>query len=129
MKKTISLIAAILILAALLCSCNEKEPEPVTPARLTYSPYGENISVELTDEETETVKEIFKRALPLPAGQMLSCGFGPDVSIEVDGIIYMIGSDSCGSLEVGLTSYDISDADIKVIHEIFEKYGGHFPCV
>ncbi len=128
MKKIIIAVALILAML-LLVSCESKKTEEAVSAKLLFNPYGEGISVTLTPEESARVAEIIKSAEVLPPGQMLTCGFSTSVSITIDDVTYCIGCDGCGSLQLGLLYFNISDSDADEIHAIFEKYGGRFPCI
>ena len=56
------------------------------------------------------------------------------ISLKVGGRIFAIARDTCNciqdlSLYPNLRYFDVSKKDMEYIHTLFEKYGGHFPCV
>ena len=90
----------------------------------------DDINVVLTDEEADRVFEIFDGAKK----QSLfwgtpSCGFDENVALQIGMTRFKIACDTCGTALVGVASINISEKDIDYIHELFEKYGGHFPCI
>ena len=95
--------------------------------RLEYNPYGEKINVKLTVDETKTLSDIFNKK---DCGDTRSCGFIPEVTVSINGIVYAPACDGCGSV-LNVTKqyfFDISDEERDTLEEIFSKYGGKFPC-
>lgn len=95
-------------------------------ARLHYHCYGTDIDIKLTKEETDLVRKIVKKREFIAASP--SCGYDPGVSISFGLQYFCFATDSCNGLQYNIMFYDIPEEDAKQIHEIFEKYGGHFPC-
>ena len=90
----------------------------------------DDINVVLTDEEADRVFEIFDGAKK----QSLfwgtpSCGFNENVALQIGMTRFKIACDTCGTAMVGTRAIVIDDEDIEYIHKLFEKYGGHFPCI
>lgn len=94
---------------------------------------GVSFEDELTAEETDAVVKVlngkaqysgFLTGIP-------SCGFDGDIAIIIDGVRYAVARDTCGTLQVCHTLHyiDISNEEVAVLHEIFEKRGGTFPCI
>ena len=95
-------------------------------ARLHYHRYGTDIDIKLTKEETDLVRKIVKKREFIAASP--SCGYDPGVSISFGLQYFCFATDSCNGLQYNIMFYDIPEEDARQIHEIFEKYGGHFPC-
>lgn len=128
MKKYVAFLLAIVLMFS-LSSCGlvsrvrlDKDAE----VTLIF----DDINVVLTDEEADRVFEIFNGAKK----QSLfwgtpSCGFDENVALQIGMTRFKIACDTCGTALVGFASINISEKDIEYIHELFEKYGGHFPCI
>lgn len=118
----------ILVLVFSLSSCGlggrvrlDRDAE----ARLIFN----DIDVVLTNEEKETIFEIFggsSKRLTLGGS---SCGFDENIAIQFGTYRFLIANDTCGTAMVGTRAIVIDDEDIEYIHKLFEKYGGHFPCI
>lgn len=89
----------------------------------------DDIDVVLTNEEKETIFEIFDGSSKRLTLGGSSCGFDENIAIQFGTYRFLIANDTCGTAMVGTRAIVIDDEDIEYIHELFEKYGGHFPCV
>ena len=98
-----------------------------TTASLTYIYDGRDINTSLSNEEGELLKNIFndKRLY----SDDPSCGFTEDVSIRFEDMVFCIACDNCPIVKLGSKYFKISTTDRKTVEQIFEKYGGSFPCV
>jgi uncharacterized protein YbbK (DUF523 family) len=120
-----AVVASILLICFLWLRVNIKTSEAV----LVFQYVDKDIKVQLTEEEAAEVKKMFN-------GKILyydnpSCGFGEDVSIRFGDQIFSIACDGCPGAKLenkGLYIY-MTQKDKDRIVEIFEKYGGSFPCV
>lgn len=100
---------------------------PDENAILHYSYNDEDISVNLTAEESNTIKNMF-------GGKMLyndspSCGFSENISIKCGDMTFCIAYDMCPVIKCEHRYFRISNEDRKILNGIFEKYGGFFPCI
>ena len=94
-------------------------------ARLHYHRYGTDIDVKLSKEETELIRKVVKKC---DFTAYSSCGYDIGVSVSFGLQYFCFATDSCNGLQYNIMFYDIPEEDAAQIHEIFEKYGGHFPC-
>ena len=102
-----------------------------TQATLVYV-YGEqNIDVLISIEESEILRDIFagKRLWPNILNSTPSCGFSENISVKFEDIVFLIACDTCPSIGFSGRYFDIKTADREIINQIFEKYGGAFPCL
>lgn len=127
MKKYVAFLLAVVLMFS-LSSCGlgsrvriDKDDE----ARLIFN----DIDVVLTDEEKEMVFEIFDGSIERLTLGASSCGFDENVAIQFGSYRFLIANDTCGTAMVGTRAIVIDDEDIEYIHKLFEKYGGHFPCI
>ena len=127
MKKYVAFLLAIVLMFS-LSSCGlggrvrlDRDAE----ARLIFN----DIDVVLTDEEKEMVFEIFDGSIERLTLGASSCGFDENVAIQFGTYRFLIANDTCGTAMVGIRAIVIDDEDIEYIHKLFEKYGGHFPCI
>lgn len=95
-------------------------------ARLHFNCNGEKINVKLSREETKLVRKIVKHR---DFTAYSSCGYDLGVSVSFGLQYFFFANDGCNGLQYNMLFYDIPEEDAKQIHEIFGKYGGHFPCV
>lgn len=96
-------------------------------ATLTYKYVSHNIEVELTTEESDIVKNILSNKTAHRGSP--SCGFSKDASISFGNSTFCIACDSCAIIQYNDRYIDISQSEREVIVDIFNKYGGSFPCV
>lgn len=127
MKKYVAFLLAIVLIFS-LSSCGlggrvriDRDDE----ARLIFN----DIDVILTDEEKEMIFEIFDGSTKRLTLGASSCGFDENVAIQFGSYRFLIANDTCGTAMVGTRAIVIDDEDIEYIHKLFEKYGGHFPCI
>ena len=128
MKRSLLIICAFLILV-LFASCSRVSVSSDALAELTYK-YGDvSVSEALTKEESEQLSNIVN-GKTLYAGDP-SCSFDVNISFQLGDRVFCPACDSCGKVKDCKTGkyFNISDAERETIEEIFEKYGGHFPCV
>lgn len=136
MKKFLSILMVSVLLLC-MCGCTNVSIQQNTDATLIFKPetsnQAYNIEQELTKDEANTIISIFngKERLNAITSGMPSCGFDPNVSIRIGTTVYEIAMDTCGTVHIsGTLDYlDISNDEAEIIHEIFEKYGGFFPCI
>ena len=134
MKKVIIISAAVLcavvtLLLCWFCLTTQVRLDEGETATLTYKLKGKNIEATLSREEALLVAKILSGKIPMrDAGA--ACGFSTDASITIDGETYCLAWDSCGFMQIGDTDKLISlrETERAQIEEIFEKYGGTFPC-
>ena len=98
-----------------------------TTAWLTYVYDKQKISEPLSPEESELLKNIFNNKRLY--SDHPSCGFTENVSIRFDNLVFSIACDGCPIIKVGNKFFKISKKDRETVNQIFEKYGGTFPCV
>lgn len=96
-------------------------------ARIVFIYDDKNIDSKLAVEDSEVLRNIFN-------GKRLSfgepfCGHTENVSIRFGDLFFCPACDTCPVVKVGNRYLGISSADREKINEIFEKYGGRFPCV
>ena len=128
-------LCAVLVVVALmlsLCGCSKVSVNTNADVKLTYVYGDKDIRVTLEDEEAEKIIEILSEKTYNPASSGIpSCSFNKDISIKVGNRAFALACDSCnGFQDLGnLRYFDIPEEDMEYIHSVFEKYGGHFPCV
>jgi len=98
-----------------------------TTANLIYVYDGKDINETLSSEESELLRKIFNNKTLYSDNP--SCGFTEEVSIRFDDLAFCIACDDCPVVKLGEKVIKISIKDRKTIVQIFEKYGGKFPCV
>ncbi len=96
-------------------------------ASLTYIYNDKAISKSLSNEETEALKNLFNNKRLYSDNP--SCGFTENVSICFDALVFCIACDDCPIVKLGNSFFKISKNDRETVDQIFEKYGGSFPCV
>ncbi len=131
MKRTLPILL-ILALMLSICGCSQTSVNTDGEVTLVFV-YGEkNIRTELTAEETARVLAILneKPYDPLFSG-IPSCGFDSDISLMVGNRTYAIACDTCNTIQdMGCMRYfQVPREDIAYIHDLFQKYGGSFPCI
>ena len=109
-----------------------EQTETVTKVKCEarFSMYGDDISVILTEEETDAILEMFKDA-KLYKGNP-SCGFSENCSVKTyDGATYCIAMDTCNTIYWMEKDryFDISEEELDALYAILEPYGFWFPCV
>ncbi len=128
--KYILIPAAVLLLVASVVVF--RKDTGVHTGSIVYDAYGVSFSEELTREEADQIAEMlkgkhrFSTFFGFPA-----CGFDGNVAIVLDGVTYEVALDTCGTLLAipSMRVINLSDDEIAVIHGIFERHGGEFPCV
>lgn len=98
----------------------------------TYEYNDVSFESELTPDEVSAVVDILNgKSLHSTLIAYPACGFDPEIAVIIGGVRYAVALDGCGTLvECHTLRYiDLSNDEIAVIHEIFEKRGGTFPCI
>ncbi|MBP3935999.1 MAG: hypothetical protein IJE00_07835 [Clostridia bacterium] len=129
-KKWLNKLLILALSVLVLSGCSRVDVSDA-PATLTYSPYGEDIEITLTEAETAELVRIFDgKATPFEIGTP-ACGFSGEVSIQIGLQRFWIAQDRCGIVfhQNSLRYFSVSDKEIEYIHQLFQKYGGKFPCV
>ncbi len=133
--KRICCFLMISVILVLLCSCSQTSVSAGQTVTLTFitdfTENNKNIQVTLTDEEAEEVISILDGNVYDPTGGVPSCGFSNDISLKVGNRTYAIARDTCNYIQDcgNLKYFTVSDEEMTYIHELFEKYGGEFPCI
>lgn len=131
MKRTLPILL-ILTLMLSLCGCSQTSVSTDGEVTLVFIYGDKNIRTSLTPEETAKVLAILddKPYDPLFSG-IPSCGFTSNVSLRVDGRAYAIACDACNAIQdMGCLRYfEIPREDMAYIRDLFQKYGGSFPCI
>ncbi len=99
------------------------------PAVGRYVYGGKDITVELSPEDTEIIKDIINwktvnRIEPI-------CGFDEDISVKIGSQTFCVACDMCGVLCIndGNRFIYLSDEENDIIRDILKKYGFEFPCI
>ena len=106
---------------------------PGTQAILEFDNEGPGIQTHitqtLTDEEAERIRNILEGKWALPERYVAL--FGDDVSIRFGDKYFCFCYTGCRIIRLNDRDLyiGISQEDLNEIHQIFEKYGGYFPCV
>ena len=125
MKKSL-IILMLALVAIMFVSCAKTITVPETNAKLTFK-YGDcDVVVELSAEESETVRSIFNNKRTYQDNT--SCGFTENVSVRFDDSVFCVACDNCSIIEYQGQYFSISDNERETIVQIFEKHGGFFPC-
>lgn len=131
MKKYIIIVSVVLILlvggGGMFGIFNPRTKIISTSACLTYVYNTQNINTLLSDKEGNLLKDIFNNKRLYSDNP--SCGFTEDVSICFEDMVFCVACDGCPIVKLGNKYFKISTSDRKTIDQIFEKYGGAFPCV
>ena len=130
-KYTLVVISVVLgLLVAGLLTFNLFSPETkITSAlaNMTYVYGGQEIREVLSPEESQLLRSIFDSRRPYSDNP--SCGFTEDISISFGSLVFCIACDDCPIIKFGNKYFKISEEDRETINQIFEKYGGTFPCL
>ena len=135
MKKVVQIFISCLLvisLALVLFSCSKSSVRSGSAVQLNFKVHDHDIEATLTEEEAARVIEILSgKSYDSFAEGIPSCGFDPAVSFRIDGRIYAIAMDTCGTVRDygNLRFIHLTDEEIDYIHRLFEKYGGSFPCI
>ncbi len=123
MKKII-----IVICILFLCGCNKIKVKDNEDIYLMYVNENKNIKQKLTSNETKQIKKIIDNKKMYNDNP--SCGFDKNVSFILEGLTFSIACDSCGIIKIEEKKkyLKLLDEEREKIDEIFEKYGGSFPC-
>ncbi len=99
------------------------------PAIGRYKYGGKDITVELSVEDTKTIKNIVNGKITSTMEPI--CGFDEDISVKIGIRTFCIACDSCGVLCIndGDRFIYLSDKENEIIRGILEKYGFDFPCI
>lgn len=135
-KMLLGSVLALVIVLVLLIFLSANSPallwEGMT-VKIIFDPgYGVAFEQELTPEESARVIEILKGGYTESLfGSTPACGFSPDVAIEAGLFRFLPAMDTCNWLGCGSTlcMLNVTTEEMAEIHAIFEKYGGHFPCI
>ncbi len=125
LKKALIFLTLVLV-AALFVSCVKTITVPEANAVLSFKYNGNDIVVELSAEESETIRTIFNNKRPYQDNP--SCGFTENVSIRFDDSVFCIACDNCSTIKFQGQFFSISDDERETINQIFEIHGGFFPC-
>lgn len=91
------------------------------------------IEKELIDEERKQLINIINNRKYISKFFMgeLSCGFSENIALLINDEMYEIACDNCPYILVKSKDkyLEFNDNEKKIIEDIFEKYGGYFPCV
>ena len=131
MKKHIArvsfLLIAILVVFTISSCSKVKVAEEEIVAVFKYD--DANITKTLSGTDADMVRKIFN-------GKNLfsdypSCGFSEDVALVIDGNIYCIACDTCGTIyDVKKDKYfNLSDEENEALRNMLCEYGFRFPCL
>lgn len=127
--------AAFVILIAIIfsiCGCSKTKVSTNADVTLKFYFLENEIEAVLSEDEATKVIAILdgKTYSPLSSG-VPSCGFDKNISLTVGNHTYAIARDTCNCIQDlgNLRFFDIPQEDMAYIHRLFEKYGGHFPCI
>ena len=122
------LLCCFLPLVLLMGCCSHNKLDS-NPAIIHYSYSGVEFHIELSEEETKEVKKIL--CWKIPVSDNPSCGFSPEISIELGDYTYAIARDSCGILMiVEIDKYIFISSNARErLEKIFTNHGAIFPCV
>ena len=100
---------------------------PNSSATLIYNVNDENINIVLTEEESYTIKNIFKGKQAFISIDDLSCGFDNDAAVKFGLQTFCPACDGCSVVKYYNKYFTISDQERQTINSIFEKYGVILP--
>ena len=128
-KKWITFCAVEAAVAVVCCCLWGLWLFPEENGTLTYVYGDRDIHVILTKEETAAVCRILNGKWMYEDNP--SCGFSENISITVDGVTLALACDSCGQMKnCGNGKYVfLFPQERQTIEDIFQTYGGKFPCV
>lgn len=131
----IALFALILYKSIAMTKVNVSD---ITDATITFVYCDKNINEKLTSEEAETLKSIVngKRLFE----DQPACGFSPDISFSFGNMIFSVANDTCEIIKFETTHGKhkrkatdmylfVTEQEKQKIYDVFNKYGGFFPCV
>lgn len=129
MKKLATLLLASTLLLA-LSGCSRVNVSG-TSATLTFTPYEYNIIVKLTEEEAAELVRIFDGKQTPFDPTVPACGFSEEVSLQIGTQRFWIACDDCPIVfhQNTLRYFSVSEEEKEYIHQLFEQYGGKFPCI
>ena len=125
--KKLALFLVLLFVCILIASCMKVNNIPDTNAVLVFKYSDKNIEVALSSDESKTIKGIFDQKRLYADNP--SCGFSEDISIRFGDLVFCVACDGCATVRLNDRFFSVSDSDRAVIDQLFEKYGGFFPCV
>ena len=125
LKKTL-IILTLALVTILFVSCTKAITVPEANAVLTFKYNGNDIVVELSAEESETIRTIFNNKRTYQDNP--SCGFTENVSVRFNDSVFCIACDNCSMVKYQGQFFSISDDERETINQIFEIHGGFFPC-
>lgn len=128
-KKVISLTILTITAIFTIIIFNNRITIKGNTAYLTFKDSDKNINTELANQDALKIKEIFSNKMIYRDNP--SCGFSKGISIRFDTIDFSVARDSCSIIKVGDSNkyFNITDQERALIEELFEKYGGYFPCI
>jgi len=100
---------------------------PDEVATLTYVYGGKAIHASLSAKDAKLIRSIFNNKLQYDDNP--SCGFTEDVSIRFGDLVFCPACDGCPTIKLGNRFFGISWSERHTLEQVFEKYGGSFPCV
>jgi len=111
----------------------------IDDATITFVYCDTHINEKLTSEDAEILKNIVN-GKRLSFGGGYSCGFSTNISFRFANMIFSVANDTCGTIKIEKHHKNpkreaaeiyllISEEEKQKIHEVFNKYGGYFPCV
>lgn len=127
----ISCVLLVIVLSFVFYSCSKTHTRSGKPVTLTYQIYGNNICVTLPKEDVERVIAIMAdKPYHSVFNGVPACGFDKNVSLKIGNRIYAIACDTCNMVMDWRTGryFYIEKEEMAYIHELFERYGGEFPC-
>ena len=125
LKKTL-IILTLALVTILFVSCTKAITVPETNAVLTFKYSDSDVVVELSAEESETIRTIFNNKRTYQDNP--SCGFTENVSVRFNDSVFCIACDNCSMVKYQGQFFSISDDERETINQIFEIHGGFFPC-
>ena len=131
MKKLSIMLVFMLLLSLCLAGCTRVSVSSKKPGELVFSFPERDVDIHqiLTQEETDALAAIVNgKSMSF---ENSSCGFYRDVCFIIDGTRFCPACDTCNGIRVYGIGMEItvSQEDIQFIHDLFEKYGGEFPCI
>jgi hypothetical protein len=125
------LTAALLVIYAL--SFQRVRLEPDSSGRVIYSCNGISFDKPLSGAQMAQVRQIIdgKKMAPQGITGVPSCPFSENIALVLGERRFYLACDTCGILQDGETKryFKISDAERRTLEEIFDAYGGRFPCM
>ena len=131
MKRLFSILVVLAVMIS-VCGCSKTRVNKSADVTLTFVCGDKDIRVTLEDAEAEKIIAIldgnsynsFFSGVPF-------CGFDKNISLKVGYRVFAIACDTCNCIQDlgNLRYFDVPKEDMDYIHSLFEKYGGHFPCI